>query len=70
MKMFYKKIQLFVAILAPLMLTAEPVLEEVVVSARKVDENLQDVPIGMTVFTTSEVEDAGIERPDSEQGKE
>ena len=53
--MFYKKIQLFVAILAPLMLTAEPVLEEVVVSARKVDENLQDVPIGMTVFTTSEV---------------
>ncbi|NDH49230.1 MAG: Plug domain-containing protein [Proteobacteria bacterium] len=62
--MFYKKIQLFVALLAPLALIAEPVLEEVVVSARKVDENLQDVPIGMTVFTTSDVEDAGIERPE------
>ena len=62
--MFYKRIQLFVALLVPLALTAEPVLEEVVVSARKVDENLQDVPIGMTVFTTSEVEDAGIERPE------
>ena len=62
--MFYKRIQLFIALLVPLALAAEPVLEEVVVSARKVDENLQDVPIGMTVFTTSEVEDAGIERPE------
>ena len=45
-------------------LLAEPTLEEVVVSARKVDENLQDVPIAMSVFTSSDIEDAGIERPE------
>ena len=45
-------------------LHAEPTLEEVVVSARKVDENLQDVPIAMSVFTSSDIEDAGIERPE------
>ena len=43
---------------------AEPTLEEVVVSARKVDESLQDVPIAMSVFTSSDIEDAGIERPE------
>ena len=43
---------------------AEPTLEEVVVSARKVDENLQDVPIAMSVFTSSDIEDAGIQRPE------
>ncbi len=48
----------------PISLLAEPTLEEVVVSARKVDENLQDVPIAMSVFTTSDIEDAGIERPE------
>ena len=51
-------------IISPVQLIANPVLEEVVVSARKVDESLQDVPIGMTVFTSSDVEDAGIERPE------
>jgi len=45
-------------------LLAEPTLEEVVVSARKVDESLQDVPIAMSVFTSSDIEDAGIERPE------
>ena len=43
---------------------SEPILEEVVVSARKVDENLQDVPIAMSVFTSSDIEDAGIQRPE------
>ena len=47
-----------------LSLIAEPTLEEVVVSARKVDENLQDVPIAMSVFTSSDIEDAGIQRPE------
>ncbi|MEL1233796.1 MAG: Plug domain-containing protein, partial [Candidatus Neomarinimicrobiota bacterium] len=41
-----------------------PVPADLVDSARKVDDNLQDVPIGMTVFTSSDVEDAGIERPE------
>ena len=45
-------------------LIAEPTLEEVVVSARKVDESVQDVPIAMSVFTSSDIEDAGIERPE------
>ena len=51
-------------LMAPTYLLANPVLEEVVVSARKVDESVQDVPIGMTVFTSSDIEDAGIERPE------
>jgi hypothetical protein len=34
-----------------LALLAEPTLEEVVVSARKVDESVQDVPIAKSVFT-------------------
>jgi len=45
-------------------LLAEPVLEEVVVTARKVVENEQDVPIAMSVFTASDINDAGIERPE------
>ena len=36
-------------------LLAEPTLEEVVVSARKVDESVQDVPIAMSVFTSSDI---------------
>ena len=45
-------------------LIAEPTLEEVVVSARKVDESVQDVPIAMSVFTSSDISDAGIEIPE------
>ena len=48
----------------PFSIIAEPTLEEVVVSARKVNENLQDVPIAMSVFTSSDIEDAGIQRPE------
>ena len=45
-------------------LIAEPTLEEVVVSARKVDESVQDVPIAMSVFTSGDIEEAGIDRPE------
>ncbi len=38
-------------------------IEEVVVTARKRDENLQDVPIAITAFTEQTIERAGIERP-------
>ena len=38
-------------------------LEEVVVTARKRTESMQDVPIAVTVFTSQDIEDAGIERP-------
>jgi iron complex outermembrane receptor protein len=39
------------------------VLEEIVVTARKRAESLQDVPIAVTAFTSTQIEDAGIERP-------
>lgn len=37
------------------------VIEPVVVSARKVEENVQDVPASISVFTDVEMEDAGID---------
>ena len=49
----------FSFILISFSLIAEPTLEEVVVSARKVDESVQDVPIAMSVFTSSDIDDAG-----------
>ena len=58
----------------PALLLAVPVLpaaaqddalaiEEVVVTARKRDESLQEVPIAITAFTEQTIERAGIERP-------
>ena len=38
-------------------------LEEVVVTARKRTENLQDVPIAITAFTSKTIQQAGIDRP-------
>ncbi len=38
-------------------------IEEVVVTARKRDESLQEVPIAITAFTEQTIERAGIERP-------
>ena len=38
-------------------------IEEIVVSARKRDESLQDVPIAITAFTEETIRRAGIERP-------
>src|SRR5690606_17439169 len=42
---------------------AEPI-EEVVVSARRTAESLSDVPISVTAFTSAQIEDAGIQRPE------
>ena len=38
-------------------------LEEVIVTARRRTESMQDVPIAVTVFTAADIQDAGIERP-------
>ena len=38
-------------------------IEEIVVTARKRNENLQDVPIAITAFTEETIRRAGIERP-------
>ncbi|MEP5763642.1 MAG: TonB-dependent receptor [Halieaceae bacterium] len=53
------------ALTIPQLATAQGagVLEEIVVTARKRAESLQDVPIAVTAFTASDIEDAGIERP-------
>jgi iron complex outermembrane receptor protein len=37
-------------------------LEEIVVTARKVEENLMDVPIAITAFSSAEIESAGIKQ--------
>lgn len=47
----------------PLMQVHAKEIEEVVVTARKRAENLQDVPIAVSAFTKQTIEDAGIERP-------
>ncbi len=39
-------------------------IEEVVVTARQREENIQDVPVTITAFTQSEIKNAGIERPE------
>ena len=38
-------------------------LEEIIVTARKRQESLQDVPIAVTAFTEDQIESAGIQRP-------
>lgn len=40
---------------------ASEVIEEILVSARKRDESLQDVPVSMTAFTAEDIVSAGIE---------
>jgi iron complex outermembrane receptor protein len=45
------------------MAIAEVTIEEIVVSARKRAEKLQEVPIAVTAFTESQIESAGIQRP-------
>ena len=42
----------------------QAVIEEVVVTARKRAENLQEVPIALTAFTENTIQRAGIERPE------
>jgi len=51
------------AVLIPLSSAAAAELEEIVVTARKRSENLQEVPIAITAFTETTIEQAGIDRP-------
>jgi iron complex outermembrane receptor protein len=44
-------------------LAQEAALEEIVVVARRRSEDLQDVPISVTAFSATDIEDAGINRP-------
>ena len=65
MKNLNAKKVLAMAVLASIATTsvAEIAIEEVVVSARKRAENLQEVPIAVTAFTEAQIESAGIQRP-------
>ena len=65
MKSLSVKNVMAMAILASITTTsvAEIVIEEIVVSARKRAENLQEVPIAVSVFTEAQIESAGIQRP-------
>ncbi len=66
----YKKKSLVIAVAAaaaftapaPVTLAQSASLEEVVVTARKRTENLQDVPIAISAFDAATIERAGIER--------
>ena len=40
--------------------SAQAVLEEIIVTARKVKENIQDAPITVSAFTAEQIEEAGI----------
>jgi len=40
----------------------KPVFEEIVVTARKIEENLKDTPIALTAFTSNSIEKRGITR--------
>ena len=50
-------------VLIPLTSATAAELEEIVVTARKRSENLQEVPIAITAFTERTIEQAGIDRP-------
>jgi len=65
MKPINSKNVMAMAILASVATTsvAEITIEEVVVSARKRAENLQEVPIAVTAFTEAQIDSAGIQRP-------
>ena len=65
MKVINSRNVMAMAVMASLATTsvAEITIEEVVVSARKRAENLQEVPIAVTAFTEAQIESAGIQRP-------
>ena len=48
----------------PTVAAAQGGIDEIVVVSRKVAENLQDVPIAVTAFSATDIEDAGIQRPE------
>lgn len=49
------------ALLVPAVAAAQAQLEEIVVTAQYREENLQEVPVAVTAFTTEEISRAGIE---------
>ena len=56
-----KALAVLVALSAANLAYADSILEEVVVTAQKRDENLQDVPIAITAFTGEQLNAMGVE---------
>ena len=50
-------------VVSPAQQSGEGTIEEVVVTARKRDEALHDVPVAVSAFSQAEIQAAGIERP-------
>lgn len=44
----------------PLTATGMEIIEEIVITARKIDENIQEAPITVNAFTGAQLEDAGV----------
>mgnify|MGYP005674216133 CR=1 FL=1 len=56
-----KKLMYFLAILAsPLMLFAQEDVEEVIVTANKKEQSVQEIPMNISVITEQLLEDRGI----------
>jgi len=51
------------ALLMSISAFAQATLEEIVVTARKRAENVQEVPMAISAFTAQDIKDAGIQRP-------
>ena len=56
-------VSLSLALIAPPVYSQVTALEEIVVTARKREENLQDVPVSISVISDSLIDEAGIIEP-------
>jgi len=65
MKTYYK--QLIISTIAMVVMTsgfAQNVLEEIIVTANKRNQTLQDIPMNISVLTGDDIEERGIYRPE------
>ena len=65
MKTYYK--QLIISTIAMVLMTsgfAQNVLEEIIVTANKRSQTLQDIPMNISVLTGDDIEERGIYRPE------
>ena len=61
---FAAAIAVSVVIAAPPAIAADDEIREIIVTTRKIEENVRDIPIAITAFGAQELEDAGIDALD------